>query len=251
MCYYGYSIRYLLEDSIVRRSLSFMLFIVLIFSCFSFVACARVCKEHNYELIESEESTCVEKGYDLYQCTNCKEIKREEKQLKLEHAYDTNATCVDRECVVVGCKHKEEAKAEHDYTKKYVCSVCGYKKDCSLEIIGNDYKEELLNRARLMAGSMTGNCEVVVLGKEETLLNIENYTFATMMDKTKIVGGLFVKFDVILYGENIEFTIYYNFGLQFSEEQKEDIGVTYDGSEIWYLEVVDGNETILFDYSIT
>ncbi len=101
-----------------------------------------------------------------------------------------------------------------------------------------------------MAGSMTGNFEVVVLGKEETLANIENYTFDNRLDKTKIIAGLFVKFDVIMDGENIAFTIYYNFGLQFSEEQKEDIGVTYDGSEIWYLEVVNGNQTILFEYSI-
>ena len=235
----------------MRKNLSFVVIIVLIFSCFSFVACEKECEEHNYELIASEESTCVEKGYDIYQCVNCKEIKKEDKQLKVEHTYDTNATCVDRECVVVGCNHTEEATTEHDYTKKYICSECGVEKPCSLEIIGNDYKEELLNQARLMAGSMTGNYEVVVLGKEETLSNIENYTFATMMDKTKIVGGLFVKFDVIMDGENIAFTIYYNFGLQFSEEQKEDVGVTYDGSEIWYLEVVDGNKTILFEYSIT
>jgi hypothetical protein len=235
----------------VRKNLSFEAIIVLIFSCFSFVACEKECKEHNYELIVSEESTCVEKGYDVYQCVNCKEIKKEDKQLKVEHIFDTNATCVDRECVVVGCNHTEEATTEHDYTKKYICSECGVEKPCSLEIIGNDYKEELLNQARLMAGSMTGNYEVVVLGKEETLSNIENYTFAPMMDKTKIVGGLFVKFDVIMDGENIAFTIYYNFGLQFSEEQNEDIGVTYDGSEIWYLEVVDGNKTILFEYSIT
>ena len=235
----------------MRKNLSFVVIIVLIFSCFSFVACEKECEEHNYELIASEESTCVEKGYDIYQCVNCKEIKKEDKQLKVEHTYDTNATCVDRECVVVGCNHTEEATTEHDYTKKYICSECGVEKPCSLEIIGNDYKEELLNQARLMAGSMTGNYEVVVLGKEETLSNIENYTFATMMDKTKIVGGLFVKFDVIMDGENIAFTIYYNFGLQFSEEQNEDIGVTYDGCEIWYLEVVDGNKTILFEYSIT
>ena len=235
----------------MRKNLLFVVFIVLIFSCLCFVACDKACEEHNYELIASEDSTCAKKGYDLYQCTNCKEFKREEKQLKTEHTYDTNATCVDRECVVDGCNHKEEATTEHDYTKKYVCSECGDKKDCSLTIIGNDYKEELLNQARLMAGSMTSNFEVVVLGKEETLSNIENYTFATMMDKTKIVGGLFVKFDVIMVGENIAFTIYYNFGLQFSEEQNEDIGVTYDGCEIWYLEVVDGNKTILFEYSIT
>ena len=234
----------------MRKNLLLVVFILLIFSCLCFVACDNVCEEHDYKLISSEDSTCAEKGYDLYQCTDCKEFKREEKQLNEEHTYDTNATCAERECVVLGCNHKEEATTEHDYTKKYVCSACGDKKDCSLTIIGNDYKEELLNQARLMAGSMTGNFEVVVLGKEETLANIENYTFDNRLDKTKIIAGLFVKFDVIMDGENIAFTIYYNFGLQFSEEQKEDIGVTYDGSEIWYLEVVNGNQTILFEYSI-
>ena len=235
----------------MRKNLLFVVFIVLIFSCLCFVACDKACEEHNYELIASEDSTCVEKGYDLYQCADCKEFKREEKKLNAEHTYGTNATCVDRECVVVGCNHKEEATTEHNYTKKYACSVCGDKKDCSLEIIGNEFKEELLNQARLMAGHMTGNYEVVVLDKEATLANIENYTFDTTIDKTKIIAGLFVKLDVTMGGEEIAFTIYYNFGLQFGEEQKEDIGVTYDGSEIWYLEVVDGDETILFEYSIT
>lgn len=140
---------------------------------------------------------------------------------------------------------------EHDYTQEYICRLCQTPKDCSLEILGEDFSKELLNQAYLMAGDMTGNYEVVVLGKEETLANIENYTFDNRLDKTKIIAGLFVKFDVIMDGENVAFTIYYNFGLQFSEEQNEDIGVTYDGSEIWYLEVVDGNKTILFEYSIT
>ena len=48
----------------------------------------------------------------------------------------------------------------------------------------------------------------------------------------------------------ILYTAYYNFGLQFESAQSEAIEVTYDGSEFWQLEVVEENNTILFEYSI-
>ena len=42
-----------------------------------------------------------------------------------------------------------------------------------------------------------------------------------------------------------------NFGLQLSEEQTNDVAFTYSKSdETWYLEVVEGNKNILFEYSI-
>ena len=64
------------------------------------------------------------------------------------------------------------------------------------------------------------------------------------------VAGLFVKFDVTYGGADVLFTIYYNFGLQFSEEQSENVELTYDGIETWSLDVVENNKTILFEYSI-
>ena len=248
--YNRYNTKCLLEERAVRKSSVLVLIVALIISCLSFAACNKVCEEHSYELIESKNSTCIEKGYDLYRCTTCQVTKQEEKQLSA-HTYDTNESCVARECVAPGCTHIEAATAEHDYAENYVCRVCGDKKDCSLSILGEDFEEALLAQAQLMAGGMTGNYDVVVLGKEETLANIENYTFGDGMDKTKIVAGLFVKFDVTFGGADVAFTIYYNFGLQFSEEMTEDISVTYDGTEIWYLEVVDADPTILFEYSIT
>ena len=100
-----------------------------------------------------------------------------------------------------------------------------------------------------MAGYMTGNFEVVVLDKQETCDNIQIYIFDSI-ETDKIVEGLFVKFEVTNGTKDVLFTIYYNFGLQFSEEQTSNIRVTYDESEYWDLEVVEENKTIVFEYSI-
>lgn len=48
-------------------------------------------------------------------------------------------------------------------------------------------------------------------------------------------------------------TMYYNFGLELSVEQKEDILVSTGKPEDlwfdeWYLEVVDGNKKLLFEF---
>ena len=118
----------------------------------------------------------------------------------------------------------------------------------TLSTLAQKYSEDMITQATINAGFMTGNFEVVVLNAEETLLNIENYIFPEGFDKTKIVAGLFVKFDVTNMGE--PFTIYYNFGLQFSEEQTSNVELTYDGIETWSLDVVENNKTILFEYSI-
>ena len=138
---------------------------------------------------------------------------------------------------------------EHTYTREYVCSSCGESAECTLEIIGRDFSDAILKQARKNAGTMTGDFEIVTLGAEETVANLQHYTMSEAADYSKIVAGLFVKFDVKI-SDAEGFTIYYNFGLQFSEELTADIGVTYDASEVWVLEVVEGNKTIAFEYSV-
>ena len=121
-----------------------------------------------------------------------------------------------------------------------------------MEILGRDFSTQILEQARKNAGDLVGKAEIVVLNAQDTILHIQNYIFSPQIDTSKITGGLFVKFDVNLNGEETIFTVYYNFALQFSEEQTNDIEVSLDqGNESWYLEVVEGNKTILFEYSIT
>ena len=119
----------------------------------------------------------------------------------------------------------------------------------TLESLGEKYNNQLIAQAKLMAGYMTGNFEVVVLDKQETCDNIQIYIFDSI-ETDKIVEGLFVKFEVTNGTKDVLFTIYYNFGLQFSEEQTSNIRVTHDNSEYWDLEVVEENKTIVFEYSI-
>jgi hypothetical protein len=207
--------------------------------------------QHDYEQIDIKESTCVDKGYDLYQCKECGDLNLEEKEIKAEHSFDTNFNCKDRACNVEGCDYVATATGTHNYSNEYVCRSCGDKNRCTLEILGEDFSEALMRQATLNAGTMTGNFEIVVLGREQTLQNIDMYIFSPNMDKDKVVSGLFVKFDVTYGGDDVLFTIYYNFGLQFSEEVPSDVAVSYEGSgEIWFLETVEGNKTILFEYSI-
>ena len=230
------------------RKICLLLWVVL-FGTLVLVACDNVCV-HQYVLVESRNSTCVEKGYDLYQCSNCQTTKKEENESFGIHIYDTEYTCQDRKCITKNCGYIEKASSKHEYTKEYVCSGCKTPKACTLEIIGRDYSNDILNQARINAGALTGNFEIVVLDKESTIQNLQNYKTSSM-DKEKIIGGLFVKFDVTGGINDAPFTIYYNFALQFSEEQKSDIEFSYEGSdETWKLEVVDGNKTILFEYSI-
>ena len=60
-----------------------------------------------------------------------------------------------------------------------------------------------------------------------------------------------MRFDVTNGGDEVLFSIYYNFGLQMTEPQEKDIAFTYEGSdEIWYLETIEGEPTILFEFSI-
>ena len=122
----------------------------------------------------------------------------------------------------------------------------------TLNSLGEKYKQEILAQARINAGSMVGNFEIVVLDATKTKENIQSYSFSPVIDLDKITAGLFVKFDVTNGGETILYTIYYNFGLQFSEEQTENLQVTFNNwVDVWELEVVEQNKTILFEYSIT
>ena len=215
------------------------------------MGCNETDCDHNYTLIDSKASSCTEMGYDTYQCQDCKESYKEWKNEYSEHTYSNNYTCCARACINEGCVYVEKASTEHTYTQEYICRDCETAKNCTLEIIGADFSSQILERARKNAGDMIGDFSIVVLDSENTILNLQNYIIAPQIDVSKITAGLFVKFDVTLGGTETLFTIYYNFGLQFSEEQIDDLAFTYDGSnEIWFLEVVEGNKTILFEYSI-
>ena len=171
---------------------------------------------------------------------------------KCTHQYSSLATCIDRTCIINGCEHVEVATTQHEYTREYICVGCRQTTDCTLEILGQTYSKEILTQARINAGTLTGNFEVVVLGKEETIIRLQNYIISENFDETKLLRGLFVKFDVTMGGDEVLFTTYYNFGLQFSDEQLNDIAFTHpDVDEVWLLEVVEGNKTILFEDSIT
>ena len=64
------------------------------------------------------------------------------------------------------------------------------------------------------------------------------------------MSGLFVKFDVTYGTQETLFTIYHIFRLQLNEEQTKNVAFTYfQSNEIWYLEIVEGNKTISFEYS--
>ena len=127
--------------------------------------------------------------------------------------------------------------------------VWGFDNFQTLKSLGEQYSEDILRQAQINAGTMVGNYEIVVLDAYNTVQNIQNYTFNNI-DFNKVIGGLFVKFDVTNGTDQVLFTIYYNFGLQFIEEQTQDLSVTYDGVEFWYLEVVEQDPTVLFEYSI-
>lgn len=167
-----------------------------------------------------------------------------------KHVYLDNYTCHDRKCQIEKCNHLEVATTEHISTKEYICENCKESLPCTLDIIAQDFGTEILEQAKINAGDMDGNFEIVVLDAQNTYENLQFYLTNPAIDSEKLVAGLFVKFEAILNGE-ILYTAYYNFGLQFIDEQSTDITFTFSGStEIWLLEVVEGNRTILFEYSI-
>ena len=150
----------------------------------------------------------------------------------------------------VSCNTQEEV-CRHEFSREYVCTKCGEATTCTLDILGQEYKEEILALAQKNAGDMVGNFEIVVLGKDETIANLQNYQMTPNLDHSTIEKGLFVKFEVTMGGAEVLATIYYNFGVEFNIEMTEDISVTYENApESWFLEVVEGNKKIAFEYSV-
>ena len=167
------------------------------------------------------------------------------------HTYADEYTCYDRACLQEGCTHVEYAAGEH-VVEKYACKICGEKFGCTLEILQQDYAEEMLAQAKRNADESSGAFKIVILDKEETLNNIALYQFPEDFKKDSVLRGLFVRYDMFS-PENGEilFTVYYNFGLEFFEEQNADVPVSAPGtSDTWYLEVVKGNPKLLFEFSI-
>lgn len=150
--------------------------------------------------------------------------------------------------IFVGC---DSGECQHEHIEEYVCTECGEAVECTLEILARDYADEMMEQAKINAGDLTGNFQIVVLGKEETVQNLQNYKISPSIDTEDITGGLFVKLDVTMGGAEVLFTVYYNFALQFASEQENDLVFTYDGSdEAWALEVIEGNKTILFEMQL-
>ena len=67
--------------------------------------------DHSYSLIDRKDSTCVENGYELYECTLCGEGKTVNIASVGTHTFEYTET--EPTCVAPG-------------TSKGVCSVCGY-----------------------------------------------------------------------------------------------------------------------------
>ena len=218
----------------------FAIFFLTILMLVLLIACDDTCKHR-----DADDDSLCDKCEENY--TDGIDVDTK----KCMHQYASLATCVDRACTTNGCEHIEVATTEHEYTKEYVCKNCKAAKSCTLEVMGEDFHDEIMAQARKNAGILTGDFEVVVLGKEETMLHLQKYIISENFDETKLVGGLFVKFNIDFFGEPYT-TVYYNFGLQFSDEQLSDVTFTHpDVEEEWLLEVVEGNKTILFEYSIT
>lgn len=167
------------------------------------------------------------------------------------HTYADEFTCHDRACLQEGCTHVEPATTSH-LVEKYACKDCGEKFGCSLEILKEDYSEAMLAQAKRNAGELTGDFEVVILGREDAMGAVGVYNFPENFDKNAITRGLFVKFDALdPYDDTILFTLYYNFGLELREDQRLDVSVSAPGTEdAWCLEVVKGNPKLLFEFSI-
>lgn len=125
------------------------------------------------------------------------------------------------------------------------------KEPYTLEDLGEEYEDEILEHAETLAGDLEGTFEIVVLGKNKTKNQLENYIISENIDMGDIVSGLFVKFEVEDDNGEIITTIYYNYGLEFKDEQTKDVGFSFEGSdEVWLLEVVEKNKKLLFEYSI-
>ena len=98
--------------------------------------------DHNWVLVESKASTCVEQGYEKYECSKCGETKTVTLELAA-HTFDKEWKHDSKqhwhECSVCGekCEHLgdhgdwdteviEEATTEKDGKKKITCGTCGW-----------------------------------------------------------------------------------------------------------------------------
>ena len=118
--------------------------------------------EHNYEITEDAESTCIEPGYTIYTCSLCGDEYSELKDLK-DHTWGEwnvkDTICIypgekTRECSYCHIEEFEEIPAkytEHDLKevtapdgcKAYECTRCDYKEDGSHKFVrdtANDIK---------------------------------------------------------------------------------------------------------------
>lgn len=121
----------------------------------------------------------------------------------------------------------------------------------TIEDLGREYEDEILSHAKLLAGDLRCTLEIVVLSKNETLVQLQNYVISENIDLENVVSGLFVKVNVQDDAGEILTTFYYNYGLEFEVEQTKDVGFSFKGSdEVWLLEVVEKNNKLLFEYSI-
>ena len=120
----------------------------------------------------------------------------------------------------------------------------------TLENLREEYRSDMLAHARSLTDAKSGEFEVVILEKEQTVEKLQAYTFSRNLDVDEITRGLFVKFSLI-DSEGLLHTSYYNYGLEFNKKQKKDIRFSLDGNEeTWRLEVVKENNHLLFEYSI-
>ena len=110
--------------------------------------------EHEFEVTEDVESTCIEPGYTIYTCTLCGDEYSELKDLK-EHTWGewdiTDTVCIypgekTRECTYCHTEEFEEISAEYtehdlkevtasDGCKAYECTRCDYKEDGSHKFV--------------------------------------------------------------------------------------------------------------------
>lgn len=225
----------------MKRKITFVFALLFILIAFGGTV---ACKEQKTECLHfGGQATCVEQAV----CVLC----GEHYGTLAPHTYADEFTCHDRACLQEGCTHVEPATTSH-LVEKYACKDCGEKFGCSLEILKEDYSEAMLAQAKRNAGELTGDFEVVILGREDAMGAVGVYNFPENFDKNAITRGLFVKFDALNpYDDTILFTLYYNFGLELREDQRLDVSVSAPGTEdAWCLEVVKGNPKLLFKFSI-
>ena len=151
----------------VRRLRSVLLIALLVLLMLFLVACQKTASVTNV-MVDQDGKLIV----SLSDGT-CHIAKMEEDACC--HAYLNEYACSDRACIIPGCQHVERATAQHEYTKEYVCAGCGQVAECTLEILGRTYSEGILAQSKKNAGTLTGNFEIVVLGKEETMVHLQKY----------------------------------------------------------------------------